>query len=271
LDGELDMETREARHIGGCSRCGQTLQAYEQIGCGLQREMSAAVPEDLASRVGQHLRRRIAEETPPPRFRFLWPARIAAAAAVVILAGLAVRGLFEERQRIQVADRAEIEAPVQPVALTPTARPKAPTPAPTEVAAAEGRIAVADFTPASLGPMPPIRFVTDGGETKPAAISPAVRHVWLSNNPDACCAKFAEVAAAAGVPPEQITLSTDKTANRQVVVNASRRQLVDMVHAWAASGHSLLTPVQPQPEQTVFSGTGDEPVQYAAVFVPAGE
>jgi hypothetical protein len=272
-DGELASETGEARHIGGCPRCGQTLKAYAEIGCGLQREMSAAVPPDLAARVSWHVRRRIdEEEVPPRRSSFVWWGRAAAAAAMVILAGLAFRGLFEERRRLEVAARPDAATksqsvvPEQIASIDEPVRPRAATPL-----TAPGDIAAADFAPASLGPVPPIRFVTGGGESSPAAIAPAVRHVWLSDNPTACCAKFAAMATAAGVSPEQIVPSADDAVPRQVVVNASRRQVVGMVHAWAASGHRLLSPAQPQPEQAVFSGSGDEPVQYAAVFVPAGE
>lgn len=281
LDGELASGTPEARHIGGCPRCGQALDAYAKIGCGLRQEMAAAVPDDLSRRLGEHVRRRLAEDPPaaPHRpFPLAWPVRIAAMVAVILLAGMALRGLLQERARV-LAARSGVPSAMAPVIAAPEPAPEPPSliPAPaamaavqpTPMAAAPGDVAAVDLAPAGLGAAP-VRFVVGTEEARPAAIAAQVRHVWLSDSPSACCAKFAAAAAAIGIPGDQISVPDEASASsRQVVVKASRRQLVGLVRQWAGTGHRLISPAQPQPEQDVFSGQGDEPVQYAAVFVDA--
>ncbi len=278
LDGELASGTPEARHIGGCPRCGQALDAYAKIGCGLRQEMAAAVPGDLSRRVGEHVRRRLAEEPALSSrpFPLAWVARVAALVAVVLLAGMGLRGLLQERARV-LAARSRVPLTMAPVVREPAteAAPLSPAPAalaadqPMPMAVAPGDVAAVDLAPAGLGAAP-VRFVVGSEEARPAAIAAQVRHVWLSDSPSACCAKFAEVAAAIGIPGDQISVPDEASASsRQVLVKASRRQLVGLVRQWAGTGHRLVSSAQPQPEQDVFSGQGDEPVQYAAVFVDA--
>lgn len=130
-------------------------------------------------------------------------------------------------------------------------------------------MSAADFTPVATGTPPP-RFGAAEGMVKPVAIPTTVRQIWISDQPTASGAKFALAAAACGIAQVVGTEVADGSGNHQVTITATRRQLVELVRKWAKDGQLLLSPIPPQPEQFLFSGTGEEPVQYCAVFVKTG-
>lgn len=51
LDGELDKDSYEARHIAKCEKCQALLFEYAAIGKALKKNLSAKIPSTLAERV----------------------------------------------------------------------------------------------------------------------------------------------------------------------------------------------------------------------------
>jgi len=273
LDEELPRDSGEARHIAACERCGITLAAYREIGCELRREMAEAVPADLAHRVMAHVRRR-AEETSSVAAPVVpaWFLRVAAAVALVALGALGMHGLYS-LQPPAAPHRPETSGPN--ATLVPSAPPAVAQTVPSapSIPAANpdtGGMSAGDFAPVLLGEPPHFIRATVPAAT-PVPIPQVVRHVWLTADPKDCCAQFAEAAAACGIGKIAGNNTLDPDGTAQLAFSATRRQLVELVRTWSAQGYRLLSPTPPQPEQKLFSGSGNELVTYTAVFVPAGK
>lgn len=59
LDGELDNDSYEARHIAECDKCQYLIAEYAAIGKAFKKNLSASIPPDLAERVKFGVQKRL--------------------------------------------------------------------------------------------------------------------------------------------------------------------------------------------------------------------
>ncbi|MBN1865637.1 MAG: hypothetical protein JW808_12135, partial [Victivallales bacterium] len=118
------------------------------------------------------------------------------------------------------------------------------------------------LSPASTAPAGMPKFVDDSSDEKPAAINDEVRHIWIA--PELKNAPF--IIRAAIDKKNIIRLQENDLGDIEAELHISKKQLVTLVRKCHSAGFSLLSPTQPQPEQSLFSGNGDDKVKYLAVF-----
>ena len=106
-----------------------------------------------------------------------------------------------------------------------------------------------------------------------AEIPETVKHVWLFNSAgktDTIEKPFRNALETAGIPLDQVRISVTPERGLRVNLQLTRRQCVMLTRQLAAQQFQLVSPTQPQPEQHLFAGTGEELVEYEAVLLPRG-
>ena len=277
---ELDGETAE--HVRSCEFCGRRLDEYGRLANGMKCALSSAEAEDILLRIksGVHekLKREGQSETRRPINFPYWLSSIAAGLAVCALGTYMVTHM--ERPAPEVASSlpptpvrmmatapSELSAPSNALASSGVAeKPKSQEPS---LSDSFGAIDLKQLSSVSFGGDDGARMIAGAVDTpnrQPAVIEPSVRHVWMVQSGKDLSAQMKTIEMALSLDPKSISLSGGDNASK-LSFDISRRQAVAIVRALKASGYELLSPQQPQPEQKVFSGNGEEPVRYEADFV----
>ena len=103
-----------------------------------------------------------------------------------------------------------------------------------------------------------------------AEIPEAVKHVWLFNSAgktETFEKPLRNALETAGIPLDQVRIAVTPERGLRVNLQLTRRQCV-MLTRQLAQQFQLVSPTQPQPEQHLFAGTGEELVEYEAVLLP---
>ena len=106
-----------------------------------------------------------------------------------------------------------------------------------------------------------------------ALIPDQVKHVWLFDpawKNEQTEKTFRSALERAGIPLDQVRITPASKRGFRVNLQLTRRQTVLLTRLLNASKLQLVSPVQPQPEQRLFAGTGEETVEYEAVLLPRG-
>ena len=107
-----------------------------------------------------------------------------------------------------------------------------------------------------------------------ARIEPKVRQVWIYGKDGSpagiertlrtLCGKF-------GIPLSRVRMNVAPGSSElNAVLQVTSYQAAMLARALKDAGYQLVSPAQPQPEQTRFIGTGREMVEYSLVFAPKG-
>jgi hypothetical protein len=107
----------------------------------------------------------------------------------------------------------------------------------------------------------PADLAAESVKKRPAVIPSAVEQARSVDNAVTAQNRFAELA------PVSAKFAVNGLGNTVMTANMTRKQLAEFVRKCKNAGFRLISPVQPQPEQTTFSGSGDAPVSYRAVIV----
>ncbi|MBP5182365.1 MAG: hypothetical protein J6331_04990, partial [Lentisphaeria bacterium] len=118
----------------------------------------------------------------------------------------------------------------------------------------------------------PVRFLSANapkGEEKPALIEEKVSQLWLYDRAKAGkelsqVKKLLAAAAEKGLYRKEKTQLADDT----FILVTTRKKAVILVRALAGIGLKLVSPAQPQPEQKVFYGSGEEKTVMILSFLP---
>ncbi len=257
FDGHLDAESPEHIHISSCHQCRKTLDDYTIIAESIKKSFSQSVPKNLDSRILGGVERRLRLEQPP---RPLIPMILRVAASIAAAALIVVIFLKEsgKSRATSLVDDTREEYP--PPALTEQ-RPTHDF-TPTLHHSPGQAIHSQNISPASTAHAPTPRFVEDVSDEKPAAIHKEVRHIWVTRNPDEASA----IIRAATNKKNILMLQKNDLGDIEAELIITKAQLVSLVRKCHAAGFSLLSPAQPQPEQSLFFGNKNDDVKYLATF-----
>lgn len=272
LDGEYHFSPGEKAHLEHCARCRSLYESYRVIDDAVTRSLMVNCPAPAAYRIRKSVNRKLDQLAPmkthdPIRFSAL-AARVAAVAAVALMAGYLI--FIDNPYSSELADD-----PVRPVTQVKTKTEPDNT---SDLPGYPGSVDIRNLRLAAAGDSGPVRFMN---QTEPEArarhvalIPDSVKHVWLYNpacKPGQIENLFRSALENTGIPLKNVKIElADRNAIR-AAVNLSRRQSVILTRLLAGQKLRLTSSVQPQPEQQLFAGTGDENVEYEAVFLPQGK
>lgn len=266
LSAVFDRECSEEAvlsHVRECEICQKTLKELEGLERALKLALERETPADLSERIlaGFHDREKARERKFTIHPGTLHFARAAALIAVLALVGYMVWDDYSTSS--------------QPVTLTPRIAQSAGTAA--ELGAPDrpdplkrGMIDATDLSTVSFSNSADTPIYPSGATTKNAAlpIPDEVAQVW--SVPTTSSSDFREdlrsLIQSLGIPSGSFrTANTEKGFN--VRFKGTKLQTVKFVKICKALGYSLLSPVQPQPEQNRFAGKATDVIEYNADFV----
>ena len=267
FDGECRDET-VASHVAVCEHCARTLEELAFIEKAVTRALEKNTPSDLPEKILAGIRKRRKEEE-KTRSRFLFPVSFyVRAAALVAVLGMVGYFIWDD-----YSYRAEQERSIASMQVRPSAEVPAGLSAPgTGVRPLHkfGSIDVRELDSASFsndsgydpGTARPAEMV--GGR---AVIPDHVKQVWTVSPKDA---EFRQDLLALlqmlGIDRKSVRYAQEND-QFSISFRATRMQSVKFVRACRLLGYSLLSPVQPQPEQNRFAGEADSMISYQADFV----
>lgn len=276
LDGEYHFSPDEKAHLEHCPRCRNLYDSYRILDDAVSRALMTNCPPAAVYRIRKKVNRRLDQMAPmhshgPIRFSAL-AARVAAVAAIVVMAGYLI---FIDNP---FSNELAVDPTASDPARTADTAKNEPEKSPAPADGYPGGVDIRNLRLAAAGDSSPVRFMN---QTEPevrarhvALIPDSVKHVWLYNpafKPGQIGNLFRSALGNTGIPLKNVKIElTDRNAIR-AAVNLSRRQSVILTRLLAGQKLQLTSPVQPQPEQQLFAGTGDENVEYEAVFLPQGK
>ena len=273
LDGEYHFSADEKAHLEHCDRCRSLYESYRVIDDAVTNALMVNCPAPAAYRIRKKVNKRLDQLAPmgshePIRFSAL-AARVAAVAAIAVMAGYLI--FIDNPYSSELADD-----PVRPV--TPVKTQAKPDKTSDLAAGYPGSVDIRNLRLAAAGDIGPVRFMnpaeTEVKARHVALIPDSVKHVWLYDpafKPEQIENLFRSALENAGIPPKNVKIElADRNAIR-AAVTLSRRQSVILTRLLAGQKLRLTSSAQPQPEQQLFAGTGDENVEYEAVFLPQGK
>ena len=267
FDGECRDEA-VVSHVAVCEHCARTLEELAFIDKAISRALEKNTPADLPQKILAGVRNRLKEEE-KKRSRFYFPASFyVRAAALVAVLGMVGYFIWDD-----YSYRAELERPVGITQLKPSAEVPAGLSAPEHGVRPLhkfGSIDVRELDSASFSNVP----VYESNAAQPAeqiggraVIPDHVKQVWTVSARDAEFQKdLLAVVQALGIDRKSVRFSREND-KLSLSFNATRMQSVKFVRACRLLGYSLLSPVQPQPEQNRFAGEADSMISYHADFV----
>ena len=273
LDGEYHFSPDEKVHLAHCDRCRSLYESYRVIDDAVSRSLMVNCPVPAAYRIRKNVNRKLDQLAPmkshePIRF-FALAARVAAAVAIAVIAGYLI--FIDNPYSSELA-----EDPVRPV--TPVRTQAGPEKTSGFAAVYPGSVDIRNLRLAAVGDSSPVRFMDQAEpEVKAshvALIPDSVKHVWLY--PSALKTGeietlFRSALKTIGIPLKDVKIELTDSGSIRALVNLSRRQSVMLARLLAGAELQLISSGQPQPEQQLFAGTGDENVEYEAVFLPQGK
>ena len=255
FDGESSSPERLRTHLAECPRCRACLESLARMDFSIRKRVRQETGTDRE--ISEKILARVKKELPSGRKSFLvrrFPSPVLwRAACLFLIAG--ATGYFSWSE-YRESKRIPRETSVAPSAAVPAS------------------ISPVSSRPVQLSDLSGIRFSSDGAGLPFSSGQPYqpirdyVRHVWVFSG-DAEQA-LRRILKEVGLPETCMKRSADGI---DVAFKGEKIRAVRFVKACAAAGFRLLSPDQPQPEQTSFTGRADEPVLYRAAFPgkdPAG-
>lgn len=273
LDGEYHFSQEEQQHLAHCDRCRNLYESFRVIDDAVTRSLMVNCPRAAAYRIRKNVNRRLDCLAPmnahrPIRFSAL-AARVAAVVVFAAMAGYLIfidNPYFDEPAEMPGNDpvSAAVEKPERP--QWPDRSPLFP----------EG-VDIRNLRLAAAGEPAAFRFMEPAAapvKAEHAAVIPAaVKQIWLFNpgrKTEQTEKSLRTALEKAGIQLHQVRIAVTPERGLRVNLQMSRRQCVMLTRQLAAEQFQLVSPIQPQPEQRLFAGTGEEPVEYEAVLLPRG-
>ncbi len=265
IDGEYELTPEEREHLKHCRKCSALHQSYQIVAGAVGKSLDFKCPERLSERLVQGVREKLEQEDRRKNAghqHFLaWTARIA---AMLVLLGLIGYFAFKDGGAVSQHKRVQPEE----IVVAPGGSDAEWRPAPSNygIDITNTRLAATDA--------PPVKF-SDAAVTqveKVARIEPKVRQVWIYDRKQ----KLADVERALrsvignlNIPWSSVRMDiVPGSTELKAFFNISSYQAVLLSRALKDAGYSLISPAQPQPEQTHFIGTGREEIEYSLIFSP---
>ena len=266
-DGEYVLSPEEEAHLEKCAFCRKELEFLRKLNEALGKALHEECPPALIDLMSEKVRERIRNEKKFQRKKklFFSPARIllraAAAVAVFFFAVYFLVDNPNEGGFFSSFRRKPVSGEKGSAAQTGVASQET----------AGTNVDIRNLVAASSDSSP-VRFLSANapkGEEKPALIGEKVSQLWLYDKAKAGKAlseakKLLAAAAENGRYRQEKTQLADDT----FVLVTTRKKAVILVRALAAIGFKLVSPDQPQPEQKVFFGSGEEKTVITLSFLP---
>ncbi len=258
FDGELDPASVEAAHISSCCECRKYLKAYEALNSQLKGELAGAVDENLSDTILMRVRKNTAKKADISVFPFF-------AKAAGILLALGLFALYTGKLARNSSESGAADPGMEMAGGENLESSNA-----SEIArdrrfpSSSGNIAYSDISGASTSSPAFTAVVFGSGDKKkmPVAIAADVRHVWLVRDLEEAGELIGGILQKASDSEASRVETGRGTVSYEVEID--KRSLVDVVRSFAAAGPKLLSPSAPQPEQSLFSGNGEDKVIYRA-------
>ena len=270
LDGEYHFSPAEQEHLAHCERCRNLYESFRVIDDAVTRSLAVNCPRDAAFRIRRNVNRRLDRLAPMNEHRPIrFTALAAKVAAAVVFAAMAGYLIFIDNPYF--GNTPEPAAPVPSAAAV-----KTPAPAEKELASLlPSGVDIRNLRLAAAGEPAAFRFIEPDAvpvKAENAAVIPAaVKHVWLfgsARKTGQTESLLRNALEKAGIPLEQVRIAVTPERGLRVNLQLTRQQCVMLTRLLAAQKFQLVSPVQPQPGQQLFAGTGREPVEYEAVLLP---
>lgn len=262
-DGEC-TEQEILAHVRQCPLCCRHLEELEELTRILRNALNRETPPDIAERIlagvqakNRDFHRRFNFYSRPMVF-----ARVAALAAILGVVGVLIWN-----------EMAESEEPValpHRVAAAASTASELSEPAGVPGYRKLGAIDVSELADASFSNMPasaPHSVPGKDSTQLPVAIPDNVDQVWSVPARSAFRAEnLQKLIRSLGIPDGDVEFETNGK-RFSVRFHGTKMQSVRFVRNCKALGCSLLSPVQPQPEQNRFAGHADSVIRYSATFI----
>ena len=274
LDGEYHFSPEEQRHLEHCPRCRDLYESFRVLDDAVTRSLMVKCPADAAYRIRKNVNRRLDRLAPmnthrPIRFT-AFAARVAAAVILAAMAGYLI--FIDNPYSDELRDAAD-PAPISTAAVKRTEPQKPELQAPLF----PNGVDIRNLRLAAAGEGTAFRFTEPAAvpvKAEHAALIPdAVKHIWLFDpawKNGQTEKTFRSALERAGIPLDQVRITPASKRGFRVNLQLTRRQTVLLTRLLNAAKLQLVSPVQPQPEQRLFAGTGEETVEYEAVLLPRG-
>ena len=272
LDGEYEFTSADRFHLEHCSRCRGLYESYRVIDDAVTRSLMVNCPRAASYRIRRKVNRRLDMEAPLHTHAHIrFSALAARVAAAVVIAAMAGYLIFIDNP---YSDDLSGQPELPPVT--------AASPAPSAVSASEGTagvlpgsVEISNLRLAATGEADPVRFLESAASPVKAehvaVIPEEVKHVWIFDpawKSERVEKIFRSGLEKAGIALKDVQLSWSDADGLRAHMRLTRSQTVELTRFLTLQNLQLISPVQPQPEQHLFAGRGDEPVVYEAVFVP---
>ncbi|MBQ9336545.1 MAG: zf-HC2 domain-containing protein [Lentisphaeria bacterium] len=270
LDGEYEFSPEERAHLEQCPRCRGLYASYRLIDDAVSKVMTVDCSAVAARRIRKNVDREL-DRTEPERKHgpisfYSIAAKVAAAAVIAVTAFYLV---FMDTSDPDDSDEPAAELPTRELAVR---TPEKDGAKPVSGSLPAG-VDVSHIRLSAVGGDPGFRFTDPAAENRAGQIGvipEAVKHVWLTD-PGWETARtervFRSCLRQAGIPLDPVRVKLSPDGSLRAVMKISRYAAADLTCRLAAEGLQLVSKVQPQPEQSLFAGSGREPVEYEAVFL----
>lgn len=271
-DKEYILTSEEKEHLAHCIHCREKLIFLQKLNHTLHTLLQQQCPEKFVDLMSEKVRYRIKKEekfSRKQKLRFSPRKMFFHAAAALVLFSLIAYLVMDN------PDEAVI--PILPQQLisydNPVEKPFGITEnAPYDPVRSSSNIDIRNLVTVSTS-AEPVKFFPSMGKPvkeKPLSIPENVKQVWLYDkkiysDPAKQLEKF--LAEKAG--RNNVKSHPDKEEKNLVfTVKTTRKGAIYLVRFLAAKNFQLLSPVQPQPEQNLFYGKGDEKTVMQLYFMP---
>ncbi len=258
-------------HISGCAKCAARLKALRAVDDEVAKYM--ALPELSDSSIAKRIRKRVADritqEEKDSRRAAPWIHTVSVfsrAAGFLIIASLL--GFYFHREYFAPKEEHSAPRETASAAVRHDVLPSAGTRASLSSvpAAPSGKIDSANLQNVSFGPA---SAGSPAGAESAAEIPDSVRQIWSIPEKDSGKAAIlldSRACQAAGIPLDEYRYEKEGT-RMTVSFTATKLQTVVFVRFLSRAGFSLLSRVQPQPEQNSFTGAASDRISYSAEFL----
>ena len=288
FDGE-NVENKAAikEHVESCPVCREELRFFEKVASATSVKLSAEEAEKLTRRISAGFHRKIAVNREEPRilgFPILFMARAAAMFVLCGGVGFLVIKQFNGNPGTPVktprgaalqvynsADPSAVEASLGPtpghelnsVAALPAAKLVPPS-----------SVDVENLSPVSFGGedafAKAVRNIYSVKSKTPANIKDSVHQVWVTPENADSYHTIRMLVDALKLSPAAVSMRTIPGGLR-LTMTLNKMQLITFVRNCKNVGMQLVSPEQPQPEQSLFNGSATDSVIYTTEFLSGGK
>jgi len=262
FDDELDVNSPEYFHIKECQSCQLELEAYRKVDRSIKSEFSDAVPDGFADDLIVAIRARQKREASSDPLPFRGLLRVA---ALFLICGIVVYALITASSGPIVVNT--VISPSEPLVFLNNKQPYQDfsnccfQPSRKYAAGTENSIDMRKFMNVSVGNSNEKYLPGFKDQSKRTAfIKPIVSQTWSVDNLQRAEGEIAKFA-------DSSRIEKNKSGNLVAKFDLTKKELAELVRRYKKSGFRLLSPSQPQPEQTIFAGNQDDKVKYTATFV----